>query len=122
MHSARVVVPCETIRSCADGLAGGGLVAEACADGDLVATLGAPAVQHGSARLGLHAGQEPVGLGAVAAVGLEGTLRHLIRLLLNLIAVCNSLPVYLKVAKVPNQMAKKRVIAARKSLSMQTHP
>jgi hypothetical protein len=72
------------------------LVAEASADGDLVASLGTPAAQHGCASLGLHAGEEPVGLGAVAAVRLEGTLRHWVRLLLNLVesCVCNSLSVY----------------------------
>jgi hypothetical protein len=72
------------------------VVAEACADGDLVASLGTPAAQHGCARLGLHAGQEPVGLGAVAAIRLEGTLRHWVRLLLNLVESCNgnSLSVY----------------------------
>jgi len=73
-----------------------GLVAEAGADGDLVASLGTSAAQHGCARLGLHAGKEPVSFGAVAAVGLEGTLRHSIRLLLNLVesCICNSLSVY----------------------------
>jgi len=72
------------------------VVAEACADGDLVASLGTPAAQHGCARLGLHAGQEPVGLGAVAAIRLEGTLRHWVRLLLNLVESCNgsSISVY----------------------------
>jgi hypothetical protein len=52
------------------------LVAEAGADGDLVTALGAAAVQDGGACLGLHAGKEAVGLGAVAAVRLKGTLRH----------------------------------------------
>jgi hypothetical protein len=76
---------------CADAL-----VAEAGTDGDLVSSLGTPTAQHGSARLGLHAGEEPVSFGAVAAVGLEGTLRHSIRLLLKLIEYCNgnSLSVY----------------------------
>ena len=41
-----------------------------------MAALGATAAKNGCARLGLHAGEEAVGLGAVAAVGLEGTLRH----------------------------------------------
>jgi hypothetical protein len=76
---------------CADGL-----VAEAGTDGDLMASLGTPAAQHGCARLGLHAGEEPVSFGAVAAVWLEGTLRHGVRLLLNLDESCNgsSIPVY----------------------------
>jgi hypothetical protein len=52
------------------------LVAEACGDCDLVAALGAAAAKYGSACLGLHAREESVGLGAVAAVWLEGTLRH----------------------------------------------
>ena len=52
------------------------LVAESCADGDLVATLGAAAIENGSSGLGLHAGEKPVGLGAVTTVRLEGTLRH----------------------------------------------
>jgi len=52
------------------------LVAEACGDGDLVAALGAAAIEYGCTGLGLHAGEKAVGLGAVAAVGLEGTLRH----------------------------------------------
>ena len=52
------------------------LVAETSADGDLVTALGPAAAQYGSARLGLHAGKKAVGLGAVAAVGLESTLRH----------------------------------------------
>jgi hypothetical protein len=51
-------------------------VAETRADSDLVASLGTPATEHGCARLGLHPGKEPVGLRAVAAVRLEGTLRH----------------------------------------------
>jgi hypothetical protein len=53
-----------------------GLVAEAGADCDLVTALGAAAAEDGGACLGLHAREEAVGLGAVAAVGLEGTLRH----------------------------------------------
>jgi hypothetical protein len=60
------------------------VVAETGADGDLVAALSAPTAQHGCARLGLHAGKKPVGLRAVAAVGLESTLRHWTGLLLNL--------------------------------------
>jgi hypothetical protein len=38
--------------------------------------LGAAAVKNGGSRLRLHAGKEAVGLGAVAAVRLKGTLRH----------------------------------------------
>src|SRR5947208_3250271 len=60
------------------------LVAVAGADGDLMTALGAAAAQHGRTRFGLHAGQKPVGLRAVATVRLESTLRHLTRLLLNL--------------------------------------
>ncbi len=52
------------------------LVAEAGRDGDLVAALGAAAAEDGGTGLGLHAGKEAVGLGAVAAVGLKGTLGH----------------------------------------------
>src|ERR1700730_13141621 len=52
------------------------LVAETGADGTLVPALGATAAEHSGPRLGLHAGKEAVGLGAVAAVGLKGTLRH----------------------------------------------
>jgi hypothetical protein len=54
----------------------GELVAESCADGDLVTALGAAAVQDGSTGLGLHAGKKPMGLRAMAAVRLKGTLRH----------------------------------------------
>jgi hypothetical protein len=54
----------------------GELVAEAGADGDLMTALGAAAIKNGGARLRLHAGKEAVGLGAVAAVRLKGTLRH----------------------------------------------
>src|ERR1700690_3726765 len=63
------------------------VVAEAGAYGDLVAAFGAPAAENGCARLGLHAGKKPVCLRAMAAVGLEGTLRHSTRLLLKLFAV-----------------------------------
>jgi hypothetical protein len=52
------------------------LVAEACADGDLVTALGATAAQNGCTSLGLHTGKEAVGLCPVAAVWLKGTLRH----------------------------------------------
>ena len=60
------------------------LVAVSSTDGDLVTAFGAAAAEHGCARLGLHAAKKPVGLRAVATVWLEGTLRHLTRLLLNL--------------------------------------
>jgi hypothetical protein len=53
-----------------------GLVAKASADSDFVTALGATAAEDSGACLCLHAGQETVGLGAVAAVGLKGTLRH----------------------------------------------
>jgi hypothetical protein len=53
-----------------------GLVAEASADGDLVTALGATAAEDCGTCLGLHASEEAVGLGAVAAVRLKGTLRH----------------------------------------------
>ena len=52
------------------------LVAEAGRDGDLVATLGAAAVQDGCAGLGGHANEESVDLAATAAVGLKGALGH----------------------------------------------
>ena len=52
------------------------LVAVTGADGDLVTALGAAAVENGGASLGLHAAQKAVGLGAAAAVGLKGALRH----------------------------------------------
>jgi hypothetical protein len=81
------------------------LVAETSADRDLVAALGTAAAEYGRARLGLHAGKKPVGFRAVAAVGLEGTLRHLNRLLLNFFAVCNSLSVYLKAFMIPKRTA-----------------
>jgi len=79
------------------------VVAEPCADGNLVTALGTAAAENGCARLGLHPGKEPVRLRAVAAVRLEGTLRHLTRLLLNFFAVCNSPSVYLKRACEPNR-------------------
>ena len=88
------------------------VVAEARADGDLVASFGTPAAEHGCARLGLHPGKEPVGLRAVAAVRLEGTLRHLTRLLLNLFALCNSPSVYLKTLRDPNGTGMEGVIRA----------
>ena len=52
------------------------LIAESSGDGNLVTTLRTTTIQHGCAGLGLHAGKEAVGLGAVTAVRLEGTLRH----------------------------------------------
>jgi hypothetical protein len=52
------------------------LVAVTGADGDLVTALGATTAEDGCASLGLHAREEAVGLGAVAAVRLKGTLRH----------------------------------------------
>src|ERR1035437_2575396 len=92
------------------------VVAETGADGDLVASFGTPAAQHGCARLGLHAGKKPVGLRAVTAVGLEGTLRHLTRLLLNLFfAVCNSLSVYLKGFAIQNLAEGSEVSSATES-------
>jgi hypothetical protein len=73
------------------------LVAETGADSDLVTALGTAAIEDGGTCLGLHAGEKAVGLGAVAAVGLEGTLRHgkkLLRqdrFLLKLLGCCNNL-------------------------------
>jgi hypothetical protein len=52
------------------------LVAVAGADSDLVTALGAATAEDGGTSLGLHAGEKAVSLGAVATVGLEGTLRH----------------------------------------------
>jgi hypothetical protein len=87
------------------------LVAEARADGNLVAALGTPAAQHGCTRLGLHAGKKPVGLRAVAAVWLKGTLRHLtstpclISLAYSPISWrCHSLQVYLISTPAPRQV------------------
>jgi hypothetical protein len=59
-----------------EGIVKDELVAVTCADGDLMTALGAAAAENGCTSLGLHAGEEAVGLGAVAAVGLKGTLRH----------------------------------------------
>jgi hypothetical protein len=73
------------------------LVAETGAYGDLVAALGAAAVENGSACLGLHTRKKAVCLGAMAAVGLESTLRHDKKLLrrvehlLKLLGCCNNL-------------------------------
>jgi hypothetical protein len=74
------------------------LVAETGADGDLVTTLGTAAIEDGCTSLGLHAGEKAVGLGAVAAVGLKGTLRHGTELLRqepdscsNFLGCCNNL-------------------------------
>ncbi len=52
------------------------LVAEARRHGDTVPSLGPTAGQHSGASLGLHARAKAMHLGAVAAVGLEGTLGH----------------------------------------------
>jgi hypothetical protein len=52
------------------------LVAVTGADGDLVTALGATAAEHGCTGLGLHTGEKPVSLRAVAAVRLKGALRH----------------------------------------------
>ena len=52
------------------------LVAETGADGDLVTALRAAAAQHIGAGLSLHPRKEAVGLRAMAAVRLKGTLRH----------------------------------------------
>ena len=73
------------------------LVAETSADGDLVTALSATAAEHCGTCLGLHAGKEAVSLGAVAAIGLKGTLRHDKKLLrrgkhlLKLLGCCNNL-------------------------------
>ena len=73
------------------------LVAETGADGDLVTALRATAAEHCGTCLGLHAGKEAVGLGAVATVGLKSTLRHDKKLLrrvehlLKLLGCCNNL-------------------------------
>jgi hypothetical protein len=92
------------------------VVAETGADGDLVAALGTAPAKYGCARLGLHPGKKPVGLRAVAAVGLEGTLRHLTRLLLNLFfAICNSLSVYLKGFAIQNLAEGSEVSSATES-------
>jgi hypothetical protein len=52
------------------------LVAETGADGNLMTALGATAAQHCGTGLRLHTAQKAVGLGAVTAVRLKGTLRH----------------------------------------------
>jgi hypothetical protein len=52
------------------------LVAEAGRDGDLVAALGAAAIQDGAAGFAGHANEEAVNFAATAAVGLECALRH----------------------------------------------
>lgn len=52
------------------------LVAVARRHGDTVPSLGATTRQHSGTRLGLHARAEAMRLGAVATVGLEGTLGH----------------------------------------------
>jgi hypothetical protein len=73
------------------------LVAESGANRDLVTALGSATAENSGSGLGLHAGQEAVGLGAVATVGLKGTLRHDKKLLrrgehlLKLLGCCNNL-------------------------------
>jgi len=52
------------------------LVAEAGGDGDLVAALGAAAIEDGGSGLGGHANEEAVDLATAAAVRLEGALGH----------------------------------------------
>jgi len=53
-----------------------GLVAEAGADGNALATDGAAAAEYGCAGLGLHAGTEAVCLDALAPIGLKCALGH----------------------------------------------
>lgn len=79
------------------------LVAEAGTYGDLVAPLGTATAEHSCTRFGLHPGKKPVGLRAMAAVRLKGTLRHLTRLLLNFFAICNRNSVYLKANAIPKK-------------------
>ena len=69
------------------------LVAETGADGDLMTALGAAAAEDGGACLGLHAREEAVGLGAVTAIGLKGTLRHDKKLLRQEIAPAQTLAI-----------------------------
>ena len=64
------------------------LVAEACGDGDLVAALGAAAVEDGLSGLGGHANEEAVDLATAAAVGLKGALGHRVVPVSNLEVVC----------------------------------
>jgi len=52
------------------------LVAEASADGNAFAALGAAAVEYGGSAFGLHAGPKAVGRDPLAAVGLKCALRH----------------------------------------------
>jgi len=52
------------------------LVAEACGDSDLMAALGAAAVEDGGSGLGGHANEEAVNFATTAAVRLEGAFRH----------------------------------------------
>jgi hypothetical protein len=54
-----------------------------------------------------------VGLRAVAAVGLEGALRHLTRLLLKFFAVCNSPSVYPMRLAEPKETANQGVTQLR---------
>jgi len=52
------------------------LVAEACGDSDLMAALGAAAVEYSGSGLGGHANEEAVNFATTAAVRLEGAFRH----------------------------------------------
>ena len=73
------------------------LVAVTGADGDLVTALGAATAENSGSCLCLHAGKKAVGLGAMAAIWLESTLRHDKKLLrrvehlLKLLGCCNNL-------------------------------
>jgi hypothetical protein len=69
------------------------LVAVTGADGDLMTALGAAAAEDGGTCLGLHTREEAVGLGAVAAIGLKGTLRHDKKLLRQEIAPAQTLAI-----------------------------
>jgi len=64
---------------------GQALVAVPCTNSDLVTALGTSTAKDSSASLGLHPRKKPMGLCAVAAIGLKGTLRHVNRLLLSLL-------------------------------------
>ena len=55
--------------------------------------LGTTAAEDGGACLGLHAREEAVGLGAVTAIGLKGTLRHDKKLLRQEIAPAQTLAI-----------------------------
>jgi hypothetical protein len=80
-----------------------------------VASLGTPAAEHRCARLGFHPGKEPVGLRAVTAVWLKGTLRHLNRLLLNLFAVYATVSQYTRRASAAPSGRKEKELYARYS-------